>query len=89
MASKKETLKELEELALKAGIKVRYDTPRLATGGVRFRGGLCVLYGSSLIVIDKKATDDYKIAVLAENIKKVPLEDIYISPKVRELLDNY
>lgn len=89
MASKKDTLKELEEVASKAGIKVRYDTPRLASGGVRFRGGMCVLYGSSLIVIDKKATDDYKIAVLAENIKKVALPDIYISPKVRELLEGY
>ena len=80
--SKKDTLKELEELALKAGIKVRYEKTEA-------RGGMCTFQGSSLIIIDRKASDDYKIAVLAENIKKMDLVDIYISPKMRELLDNY
>ncbi len=80
--SKKDTLKELEELALKAGIKVRYEKTEA-------RGGMCTFQGSPLIIIDRKASDDYKIAVLAENIKKMDLVDIYISPKMRELLDNY
>ncbi len=80
--SKKDTLKELEELALKAGIKVRYEKTEA-------RGGMCTFQGSPLIIIDRKASDDYKIAVLAENIKKMDLADIYISPKMRELLDNY
>lgn len=80
--SKKDTLKELEELALKAGIKVRYEKTEA-------RGGMCTFQGSPLIIIDRKSSDDYKIAVLAENIKKMDLTDIYISPKMRELLDNY
>ena len=80
--SKKDTLKELEELALKAGIKVRYEKTEA-------RGGMCTFQGSPLIIIDRKAADDYKIAVIAENIKKMDLADIYISPKMRELLDNY
>ncbi len=80
--SKKDTLKELEELAVKAGIKVRYEKTEA-------RGGMCTFQGSPLIIIDRKASDDYKIAVLAENIKKMDLADIYISPKMRELLDNY
>lgn len=80
--SKKDTLKELEELAVKAGIKVRYEKTEA-------RGGMCTFQGSPLIIIDRKASDDYKIAVLAENIKKMDLVDIYISPKMRELLDNY
>ena len=80
--SKKDTLKELEELALKAGIKVRYEKTEA-------RGGMCTFQGGPLIIIDRKASDDYKIAVLAENIKKMDLADIYISPKMRELLDNY
>ena len=80
--SKKDTLKELEELALKAGIKVRYEKTEA-------RGGMCTFQGSPLINIDRKESDDYKRAVLAENIKKMDLVDIYISPKMRELLDNY
>ena len=80
--SKKDTLKELEELALKAGIKVRYEKTEA-------RGGMCTFQGSPLIIIDRKASDDYKIAVLAENIKKMDLADIYNRKKMRELLDNY
>lgn len=80
--TKKEILKELEELALKVGIKVRYEKTEA-------RGGMCTFQGNPLIIIDRKAGDDYKIAVIAENIKKKDLTDIYISPKMRELLDSF
>ena len=80
--TKKDILKELEELALKAGIKVRYEKTEA-------RGGMCTFQGNPLIIIDRKASDDYKIAVLAENIKKKGLQDIYISPKMREVLDSF
>lgn len=79
---KKELLKELEELAAKAGIKVRYERSDA-------RGGMCVFQGSRMIIIDRKASDDYKISVIAENIKKADLSDIYISPKIRDILDSY
>ena len=81
-STKKDILKELEELALKAGIKVRYEKTEA-------RGGMCTFQGNPLIIIDRKASYDYKIAVLAENIKKKGLQDIYISPKMREVLDSF
>lgn len=73
--TKKNLLLELEELAQKAGIKVRYEKTEA-------RGGMCTFQGNPLIIIDRKAADDYKIAVIAENIKKMDLRDIYISPKM-------
>ena len=50
---------------------------------------MCTFQGNPLIIIDRKAADDYKIAVIAENIKKMDLTDIYISPKMREVLDSF
>ena len=81
-SSKKDLLSELEQLAQKAGIKVRYEKAEA-------RGGMCTFQGNPLIIIDRKAADDYKIAVIAENIKKMDLTDIYISPKMREVLDSF
>ena len=81
-SSKKDLLSELEQLAQKAGIKVRYEKTEA-------RGGMCTFQGNPLIIIDRKAADDYKIAVIAENIKKMDLTDIYISPKIREVLDSF
>lgn len=81
-STKKSLLTELEELAGKAGIKIRYEKTEA-------RGGMCTFQGSPLIIIDRKAADDYKIAVIAENIKKMDLTDIYISPKIREVLDGF
>lgn len=80
--TKKDMLRELEELAQKVGIKVRYEKTEA-------RGGMCKFQGSPLIIIDRKAADDYKIAVIAENIKKLDFTDIYISPKMREVLDSF
>lgn len=42
-----------------------------------------------LLLLIEKFADDYKIAVIAENIKKMDLRDIYISPKMREVLDSF
>ncbi len=80
--TKKNLLRELEDLAQKAGIKIRYEKTEA-------KGGMCVFQGNTIIIIDKKATDDYKIAIIAENIKKTNLTDIYINPKIRELLDSF
>ena len=80
--TKKDLLLELEELARKAGVKVRYEKTEA-------RSGMCTFQGNPLIIIDRKAADDYKIAVIAENIKKMDLTDIYISPKMREVLDSF
>ena len=51
--------------------------------------GRTVNFKNTVIIIDRKAADDYKIAVIAENIKKMDLRDIYISPKMREVLDSF
>lgn len=81
-SGKKLLLEELEALALKAGVKVRYERTDA-------RGGMCLYKGAQLIIIDKKAADDYKIGVVVENLRKIDLADQYVSPKLRDVIDNY
>ncbi len=79
---KKQLLADIEELAGKIGIKIRYEKTNA-------KGGLCYYKGQSIIIIDRFATDDYKIKVIIENLKKIDLSQIYINPKLRDILDNY
>lgn len=80
--TKKRLLEELEALALKAGVKVRYEKTDA-------RGGMCLHKGKQLIIIDRKAADDYKIGVVVDNLRKLDLTEQYISPKLRDVIDNY
>lgn len=79
---KKQILEELEALAAKVGIKIRYERTDA-------RGGMCLYKGTQFIIIDKNATDDYKISVVIENLKKIDFSDYYVSPKLREVIENY
>jgi hypothetical protein len=74
-------LKELEELASKLNIKVRYERTKA-------RGGLCRKGEQFMIIIDRSADPHYKTAVIAEAVKKFDLTDVYISPKVREAIES-
>lgn len=80
--SKKQLLEELEALAVKAGVRIRYERTDA-------RGGMCLHKGIQMIIIDKKAADDYKIGTIIDNIKKIDLSGHYISPKLRDVLDSY
>lgn len=79
---RKQLLSELEDLAAKVGIKVRYERTDA-------RGGMCVYKGSQLIIIDRNASDDYKISVITDNLKRIDLTDKYLSPKLRDFLENH
>jgi signal recognition particle subunit SEC65 len=74
-------LKELEEIASKLNIKVRYERTKA-------RGGLCKKEEQYMVIIDKSADPHYKTSVLAEAIKKFDLSEIYISPKAREIIES-
>lgn len=74
-------LAELEEIASKLEIRLRYETVTKA------KGGLCTVDGEKLFIIDKKSTKEYKLLILARAVKEFDLSDIYLSPKLREFLD--
>lgn len=73
-------LAELEEIASKLEIKLRYEVTKA-------RGGLCTVDGERLFILDRKSSREYKLLMLARTVKEFDLSDIYISPKLREFLD--
>lgn len=73
-------LAELEELASKLNIKLRYEVTKA-------RGGLCTVDGEKMFILDRKSSKEYKLLMLARAIKEFDLSDMYISPKLREFLD--
>jgi hypothetical protein len=77
-------LNQLEDLAARLGIKVRYEHLNLEeTSGV---GGLCLLRGEYVLIIQAQASVQDKVQVLIEVVKRFPLGDLYIRPVLRELL---
>lgn len=80
MASISNLLKELESLALQLNIKIRYEKTTA-------KGGLCKLDDQYMIIIDKKAKDDYKAHIIAKSLKQFDLSNVHLKPKLREFID--
>jgi hypothetical protein len=78
---------QLEELAERFGIQIRYEPIKQDEDLVRVVGGLCLLRGKYVLIIDSKAAMGDKIRTFAEALRHFDLNQIYIKPGLRELLD--
>jgi hypothetical protein len=78
----------LEELAESFGLQISYEPIRLDEELGRRPGGICLLKGQRLVIINPHASIKEKIGILAEAIRQFDLEQIYILPVLRELLDS-
>ena len=78
-------LNELEELAGKLGIAIRYEN--VTTEESSGSGGLCRLKGEYILIIHSQAAVEEKIRILLEALKTFPIGDIYVKPVIRELLE--
>jgi len=78
---------ELKDLAEKLDIRVSEQNLRIT--GVNARSGLCKVKGRSMFIMDKHKSLRKKIRILASHLGRMPLEDVFIVPAVRELLDQY
>lgn len=78
--SQEELLKELEELASRSTIGIRYEKGD-------FEGGFCVLKAERLIMINKKLPPPKRAAVLAQGLAEVGIDEIYLKPIVREFIE--
>jgi hypothetical protein len=74
------TLTELQELANCIGYNIRYEKGD-------FEGGNCLLKDQKLILINKKLDPKKKINVLSKNIKEIGIDDIYIKPALRDIIE--
>jgi hypothetical protein len=80
-------IEQLEELAERFGIQIRYEPIKQDEDLVRVVGGLCLLRGEYVLIIDSKAAVKDKIRTFAEALRHFNLDQIYIKPALRELLD--
>ena len=80
-------IEQLEELARSFGIQVRSEAIKQDEDLVKVVGGLCLLRGEYVLIINSKATKVEKINTLATALKHFDLDQIYLRPVLRELLD--
>jgi len=78
-------LNQLEELAEKLGIAVRYENVIVEESSGT--GGLCRIKGKYVLIVHSHATSKEKIQVMTAALKVFDLGDIYVKPVIRELLE--
>jgi len=76
----KKLLQELELVAEKLGIQTVYDT-------FQGRGGGCRVIEDRYIVINSRLADDVKAELFLKALSELPIDEIYIKPEIRELLE--
>jgi len=83
--SSEELRRQLEEVARKLGIQVRFEVFERGPG--RRGGGLCKVRGETRIVVDAGAPVLEQIAILEGALRKVDLEGVYVPPAVRARIE--
>lgn len=73
-------IQELKSLAAHLGATVRFEKGD-------FKGGYCILKDSKVIVINKLANLQRKAFILSMALKELGVDDIYINPKLREIIE--
>jgi len=76
---------ELAEAAKRVGIEVRREKI-MREVGYRVRGGPCRLRDQDLIILDREQAPADQIEVLAEALRARDLEQVYLSPAARRIL---
>ena len=80
-------LSYLEELADQLGILVRDESINLEeTFSI---GGLCRVEGQYILILNSKATIKEKIEVSVKALQQFDLNDMYVKPVIRALLEGY
>jgi hypothetical protein len=80
-------LDQLEELIKRFGVQIRHEAIRQDEDSVHVIGGLCLLRGEYVLIINSKATISDKIWTLGIALKQFDHDQIYIRPVLRELLE--
>ncbi|MEW6752652.1 MAG: hypothetical protein AB1505_16955 [Candidatus Latescibacterota bacterium] len=73
-------LQELESLAADLRIEMRYEE-------VEGRGGLCRYAGRTCLFVNRSLPLPERLQVIGRALARLPLDDVFIRPQVRELLE--
>ncbi|HDM09153.1 MAG: hypothetical protein DRH15_02605 [Deltaproteobacteria bacterium] len=77
-------LSQLEQLACKLGVEVRYESFEDEPGNCA--GGSCRVKGKHLVIVNQNRPLEDQVEVLRRALKSFDLENIYIRPALREYL---
>ena len=79
-------LEELKGLAIQLGFEVRQER-LLREVGYRVRSGSCRVRGTRIILLERTLSASNQIDILVDELAGQRLEDIYLTPVARRLLD--
>jgi hypothetical protein len=74
-------LQELESLASALEVEIRYDA-------IERHGGLCRYGGRACLILNRTLSVAERIRAIAGALCRFPLDEVYIRPSVRELLES-
>ena len=80
-------LSQFEALADQLGILVRDENINLEESFST--GGLCRVEGKYILILNSKATVSEKIQVMIKALQQFDLDEIYVKPVLRELLEGH
>lgn len=75
-----EIVQDLKSIADQLGAEVRFEKGD-------FKGGYCILKDSKVIVINKMTNLQRKVIVLSMALKELGVDKIYLTPRMREIID--
>lgn len=70
----------LEEAVTQLGVAVRWERGS-------FRGGLCTIEGETVVVLNKRRPVEAHLAILAEALRSLPVDEVYLRPAVRDAVE--
>lgn len=73
-------LQELETLAERLSVEVRYDD-------LEGRGGLCRYGGKWHLIISRSLSAEERIEVLARELVRFPLDNVFVLPRIRAIIE--
>ena len=77
-------LQQLEDLAARLEIEVRYEN--LADDELSVQSGGCKILGRHLIFLDPRCSLGARARILARELSKCNLEEVYLLPRLREFI---
>lgn len=80
-------LEELKGVATRLGFEVREER-LLREVGYRVRSGSCRIRGTAVIFLDRGLPLSAQIDILVDELAGRPLDEVYLSPAARRLLDH-
>ena len=70
----------LEEAVGQLGVAVRHERGN-------FRGGLCTVDDETVVVLNKRTPAEAHLAILADALRALPVDEVYLRPAVRDALE--